>query len=82
MVTIFFFVWIIGIIYNGWDAVNNKASLADWVVIVLWPISYTIFRITDIFTKKDVLLLFAMFLLCLVACYVSIVAYNSELYTK
>ena len=82
MVTIFFFVWIIGIIYNGWDAVNNKASLADWVVIILWFIFYPISILTDIFTKKDVLILFAMFLLCLVACYVSIVAYNSEVGIK
>ena len=82
MKTLLFFIWLVPFIYNGWDAINEKASLQEWITIILWPVFRPISLLTDIFTKKDVLLLFAMFLLCLVACYVSMVAYNVQLYSK
>ncbi len=82
MKTILFFTWLVPFLYYAWDAVNEKATWDEWVIITLWPIFRFLSIVTDIFTKKDVLLLFAMFLLCLVACYVSIMAYNLEVGIK
>ena len=78
MKTLLFFIWLVPFLYYAWDAINEKATLPEWITIILWFIFLPISIITDIFTKKDVLLLFAMFLLCVVACYVSMVAYNAE----